>query len=646
MPDENVRPDARNNAEAAQPVNAGNAQPQQQDQSFRRRMDAALAERTRQAEQTSDNSLNGDVRGENVNLHQGNVTNNYFVLDVLQARTFKDRGARGRAMGMGGADPIVRKLGEAFAARPPDVAFAGEEKDISAQKASKQLPGTLDEIRKWYRHDLNSVERCYVQAVAVLSGAPEHEIKKATRDFYKPLYDAKERHLERMSWARTEDIPDFETFSASVVLEPSFLLKTYTTVRQVERVRRLFWWDAAPNGFSNFAVQVLKLIKEETPIGGAGQQDFLEHLEQLQAKLKGESAWRIPRTLGALWLNEDAEHLKEIANEWVRKQSEGGWWDWRIAHLLDGAYEIECGELGEDIDKADKSIVLRLLYDWTWEAHSSSQAQLQENIGCAVARTYGLIGQSCLQPALAGLDQLLCFPLSGEGYKESIPEDVFICAVFSYVTLARFGSIRKVLTHLASNVERLSHQRKDLTLREPKEYINQRNIMLSATFNTLILLSIVSSGPTNDTTNSMYSRSQRLDKTPKISEDGGKDILLAGLLARGEFTWRRDITTLLSGMLVEDAIEPAFYIMREWAETILRERGAESLDLRIAYIEFMLDVLYQADAWTNELRRSGYQQRHIAIPCRDILRRWKDEARQPPKPLGAFAKDMLKRLDA
>jgi len=88
--------------------------------------------------------------------------------------------------------------------------------------------------------------------------------------------------------------------------------------------------------------------------------------------------------------------------------------------------------------------------------------------------------------------------------------------------------------------------------------------------------------------------------------------------------------------------------MRTWADDVLRERGPESLALRSAYIKFMVDVIQKAEDWSNHLRRAGYRQRYTLKPCKNVLEEWRRESSQSPspQPIGAFAKDVIRALDA
>ena len=148
----------------------------------------------------------------------------------------------------------------------------------------------------------------------------------------------------------------------------------------------------------------------------------------------------------------------------------------------------------------------------------------------------------------------------------------------------------------------------------------------------------------------MYSRTQSLVARPIIPNEQSKDIILVGILSTKEVSLRRDCITLLTGMLIEadtmTELESAFYILREWAETVLREHGPEWLDLRTAYVQFVVDVINKANEWGDFLRQAGYRIRSITNPCRTILQSWKNESKKSaqPQPIGAFANDVLKRL--
>ena len=588
----------------------------------------------------------GDVRaGRDTHMVQAGTMN--VVVMAAQAQQIKSGkgwvGTRKRGGGLAGSpDRMVRKVGHVMDSALSDVAYAGDEK-ADAEQGSKTPPETTERIRDWYRNCLNDLEKCFVQAAAVLSGAPENEVRRATSELYKPILAEARRQATRRP--QSDDIP---AASESIILDEHFQAKTYTTVRKVEGARRVFWQDATANGFSTFAVRVLGVIEAEAPIGSQTGQGFLEQLEQLPRKFEGESAWRVPRALGGLWLNSDESQFLRMADEWIGSEVEDDWWEWRIANLLDGAYEVEYKVLGEKVAQTNKSVVLGLVSSWITEAHTSAHDAQRTRLGCTVAKVCGLIGQRCLQPALRDLDSLLSFPLNEEGNDTTLPEDVFIEAIWSYVTLARYGAVRKVLAHLASNVERLSRERRDRAMRNPWEYLSQRSITLSAMLNAFTFLAILSFREEQEITRGMYSRTQPVPEYPRILDnEQGQDVLLAGILAKEETMWRQHITTILCALIVEGNIDLAFYLMRGWADDVLRERGPESLALRDAYIQFMVDVVHQADEWGNHLRRAGYRQRYILKPCKEVLEQWRKESSRAssPQPLGAFTKDVIKAID-
>jgi hypothetical protein len=520
------------------------------------------------------------------------------------------------------------------------------EKGQAVDQGPAKLPTKLEEVRSWYRK-LSDIEQCFVQATAVLSGASVSDIRKAANELYKPIREAEEhREGRRLALLRVqiEDTPYVPPSSSLRALDAQFLEKTYTTIRTVDGARRLFWQDTNEYGFSALSKLVLTVIEEEVPIGSQFGQSFLQQLELVSKQFDGVSAWRILHTMGELWLSSDVEELIETADRWARSESSDDWWNGRVASLLDGAYDAEYAQMGDQADQAIRSVVLNMLSGWTGEAHSSSDTALCARLGSAVAGAYGMIGQTLLQPALRGLEELMQFPLPVESQEFLVPVDVFASTVLSYATLARFGSAREVLARLASNTDQHAHRRRDRVFRNPRAYLAQRLVTLDVAFFTLIVLAAYSYDTFQGNTSGRYGRSWIIPEHPLIPDEQGRDVLLAGILTKTEPIWRQHIATLLCGMLVEGGIDQTLLLMRNWAETVLKERGPGCLELRSVYLRFMVDVIHQAEQWCSDLRNTAYRSPMIIRPCMDILEQWRLESRHNPQPLGALAKDVQNRI--
>ncbi|GHO93828.1 hypothetical protein KSF_038760 [Reticulibacter mediterranei] len=690
MPDEQARSEAANNQGAANQGAAGDrggASPPQAPQpgnAFNQRLDEARRVNLNNSLNNPANpafpappgarhtEFSGDVQGEHVGITQAEVVINYNF-SAEAARAWVHGGGSSAPSGGFNGGAIFNQYQQAM---PGGIAFATGNVSGGTAQDRDTLPANQQEIREWYGR-LNAVEKAFVQAMAILSGAPEHEIIEAAAELYRPFRVSDERRMMILDRSGVVDNGSYTAFQRlSLTLNSDLQAKTYTIRRQVDRVRRLFWQDAAANGFSNFALQVLKIIGEDTSIAGPVGQHFLRQLEKLSKShmFKRESSWRLPRTLGSLWLDEDAYQLEDIARNWlidrrgmragqrlderigeasqlltdesVDEVSElladeyaGEAGPWRVAHLLYGAYETECGDLDGGKGQVSGSIVLRLLNTWTIEAHTSSSSVFYNRLAYAIANTCSLIGQKTLPAALNGLKELLRYPIENDGRTISIPQEVFFHVVLAYVTLARYGSLGELLRHFATTIESLSYHRGDRRMRDPREYLSRREVTLNTLFCAFILLAVFSLSDKKENTRGLYSLTEHPGREAVIPDEKGRDVLLAGIITRVGPAWKQDVVTILCAMIIEgeDESESAFYLMHEWAETILRERGPQCLDLRAAYLEFVLDVLYQVDRWIRDLQRKM----NILTLFTAQLRQWKKKGSPS---LVAFANDLQKRL--
>ncbi len=525
---------------------------------------------------------------------------------------------------------IFRKYGEAH--NTPSFVNAGAE--AGAKSNNVKLPETLEEISDWYCNELSDLEICFVQAAAVLHGAPVHLITAEANKLYEPIQKVKERRLVLLSEIDSTDSAHLLSLSAQKTWSKELQTRTYTTISCIG-AKRLLWQDANTSGNSLFASRLLSVIAQESAssMGERAGQDFLTRLEKWSETLTGECGWRATRALGVVWYDLDQTRLRKMANGWAGSEE---WW--RAANLMDGAYEAEYAKIGEKADHASSSMVLDVLEEWVEKAHSS----LQIYPGCAAARAYERIGQRFLQPALSGLDSLLHFPLREEDNEVKIPLAIFASAVWSYLILARFGYAREVLGHLASNLDRLSHQRQPHQSREKRD---QRAICLEAMFNVFLFIATASLSGTNDDNESKYDTSQKLTEHPPIPDEEGKDVLLAGILAVDEWDWRDHLMTILCAMLVEQQAKVAFDLMRAWAEMVLAEQNSQALELRTEYIRFVAGVGKRVGQWDNDLS-AEFNFRGLIDTFKRKLDDWRLDGLQRRHPLGAFAKDVLRQLNA
>jgi len=297
--------------------------------------------------------------------------------------------------------------------------------DAGAQTTSGavQLPED-DELSKWY-YELSDYDQCFVQAVAVLHGAPVHEVVRAAEELYKPIKE-------------TAKLKDNTRVSST-----DRLACTYTTDRRVNNVVRLFWQDTDTQGSSPFGLRVLRFIAKESQMsfGGQSGQIFLKLLQQWATVLKGECGWRATRALGVIWWSLDKNKLFGIATEWGNSEIPRDWQ--RAAYFLEGAYEADRLVNGTVADDPKESAVLWVLKQWVSYARNSVNIR----IGSSTAETYELIGRSSPELALRGLESLRELPSNDvNNGTDSLPLDIYVASVFSSVNLTLSGHVRTVLT--------------------------------------------------------------------------------------------------------------------------------------------------------------------------------------------------------
>ena len=55
--------------------------------------------------------------------------------------------------------------------------------------------------------------------------------------------------------------------------------------------------------------------------------------------------------------------------------------------------------------------------------------------------------------------------------------------------------------------------------------------------------------------------------------------------------------------------------MQQWAEIVLKQQGSESSELRVAYLQFMVELGKDVNRWCNQIQNSGYR----PLPAFDAL---------------------------
>ena len=536
-------------------------------------------------------------------------------------------------------DPLQSKFTETFASTSPGTAFVNPEAGSVGHEV--QLPDPLDE---WYYNTLNEREQCFVQVAAVLHGAPVHEVSRTASELYQPIEEEEKRQQALLLQAESQS-PEAIRLATTRPQRASstvLLLHTHTTTRKIRGAERLLWQDANTSGSSEFGVRVLRFIAREAVLGGSLEQGFLEQLREWPRKFQGECAEKSARALGVIWWGQDMNQLWRLASTWAESDNLQDWR--RVAALLQGAYEVESEELGENADLANRSQVLRKISSWVKESHASAKTKL----GCAAAYAYGLIGQQSPEQALQGLKQLLRFPQSkGDNNKVNSPLDVFVAGVLGYVTLTLSGHIRAVLAHLAASAEELSHQRQVFQeTGERRQYTRQRMISLASIFDAFFFIAASSLTATQRNIPASYSPEEDLPTYPTVPDENGRDVLLAGILAEEEIMWRGYVGTILCAAILEGQDKPPFDLMQQWAEIVLKHQGAKDSELRAAYLQFMVELGKDVNRWCNQIQNSGYR----PLPAFDAYKRrlklWQSNSRLRQSSLGDFAHEVLQQLES
>jgi hypothetical protein len=587
---------------------------------------------------------------------------------------------------------LGEKITEGIQSGSTGAAFVNES-GAKATAGAKALPKSDREIEHWYYRELSVKDRCFVEAAAVLHGAPLRAIAEATKELYAPL---KEKDEERRAQIQTQPIPqpkeEVPLLPASPPSSvPEFLMRVYSLIQQEERTRaaqaqtstteavpappspsdptldsidgllerthtytlrvngatRLLWQDADSSGLSRFSVDLLRFLARESAMedmfgfGSQLEQRFLDVIEQWPTKYRGERSWRSASALGVIWWYQDARNLLwRQANKWA-KSERGENWE-HAAALLDGAYQVERGTMKAGIVDTANSSILQLLDQWTSIVH---QAGTERSEGYAAARAYALIGRKSPEVALKGLENLLRFPQpqalnEGPNYP---PEDLFAFSVLKYVDIVRSGHIRQVLNHLADEAEHYSHWRGTRQTRgERRENPHQRTVALDVIFTAFFLVASCSLSAVDENVPATYTTTGRLSDHPSCPDKKGRDILLAGLLTTTEQPlWQDQLAALLCAIIAEKNYQPALYLMRRWGEIVLKDQSMDADVLEEAYAKFLVKVgnlilSWSADRGPTRLFPIGAYKRGLTL--------WQTDRRLPQPGFEKLATKVLSQL--
>jgi len=563
--------------------------------------------------------------------------------------------------------------------------FSGSE----SKSGSIDLPETEEQFSQWY-YGLGDYEQCYVQTVAVLHGAPAHEISKNADILYQSFCDEVVKRESSVHFVSQLGLVSHQGNQQKTQLRgssrfPNLLLRripgrelhlsTYTKTGWEEDVEGLYWRDVDQFGLSAFGINLLSFLTNEIIIRGEYGQKFLDFLyDWSKDNSKVKLSWKVAHSYGVVLWCHDAKLLAKRAEEWAKVRSRLSWR--RTAELLDGAFEIERIKIGEKANVVKpSSVVLRLLDNWIDRVHQefnihikfrmeqnnnlSKEAEVKKdkanlalatNLAWAVANTYELIGKRSPEIALAGLQRLLQLPLIESDY---YTRSIYAAGVSTYVNLARSRRVRNILQYLDDSAECLSHQRlMPGKMEERLKYRLYRQIYLNAIFDTFFTIAVESYLGRREKPPASYSLTEPLPPQPAIPDPEGRDVLLAGLLSQNEneAKLKEHMTALLCTAIIEKKSRLAFSLLRFWADIVfdmLRtpEIDRDAVKKFVAFYWFIVNLGKTVDSWCLDLEKQGFcsPQAVDAYKCR--LEQWYEEGRTHSHPIGSLAEEVLKKLD-
>lgn len=576
---------------------------------------------------------------------------------------------------------MKEKIVEGIQSGSTSAAFVNEA-GTEAIEGSKALPKSDKEIAHWYYQELSERDRCFVKAAAVLHGAPLLEVAEATKELYAPLKERDEaRKTQASEVAPPAPLSPSSSISEMVMLayalsqqdermraaqaqvgaskggsasssaadagldSISLLERTHTYTLRVNGAMRLLWQDADASGLSRFSVDLLRFLAQEAALedisGPQPGERFLDIIGQWPTKYAEERSWRSASALGVIWWHQNARKLLwGQANKWASSQREQDWE--HAAALLDGAYQVERDTMQAGADDVVNSAVLQLLDQWVATAQ---QDETERGEGYAAARAYALIGRKSPEIALKGLERLLCFP-QPQAMKEEPrfpPANLFVFSVLKYVDIVRSGHIRQVLKHLAEGAERHAHWRGNSQIRgERRENRHQSTVALQVIFAAFFLVAACSLSAVDKDIPTSYSLSKQLPDHPTCPDSKGRDILLAGLLAKAEWhLWQDQLATLLCAMIMEKNYQPALYLMRRWGEIVLKDKSKDASAIEEAYAQFLVKVGKLILAWSAD---RGLGRSFVIDTYKHELTLWQKDRRLPQPGFEKLAQKVLNQL--
>lgn len=608
--------------------------------------DAAPAADTPDAGTTTTNTT-GDVVAATAFLNQGanvfSTINNGIHLHLDAATTADTIDGLSSALAASGeldahGIAFLEKVKAIFKHPSFPGASLGGPQEYQPKAGDSPLPETEEELSRWYYKELQESERAFVQAVAVVHGAPQHEVI----DISKELFAAVQHE------------------SPPPLLTPAELYKhTHTKAQLLSEVTRVFWEDADASGNSRFHLRILRFLSTtEVTAWTRGHEaggGLFDLIKEWPITLPGESAWRTARALGIMW-KEEKQRLREQADAWANGSKHQEWSS--AASLLNGAYDLERfladeqaaaskdapTQEGAEATDSKNSPILQWIRAWVTEANGADKI----GPGCAAAYAYGLIGRQYPQVALEGLDQLLGFPRHRAEDEILLSLTIFAAGLEGYLTMAASGHIFQVLTYLANVAECLVHRPEGSveTRKREREKLG-RDVRLFGIFTAFFLLASVSHTGTQKKQRASYSRKQTFPERAPFPDDQGRDVLLMALLAQGSrpFLWRKSVTFLLCAALLDGNPAAVTQVLKRWGHIVIRQKGEEQQALYNAYVAFMVELGKLAQVWTDDLARDRLRPRAGLQAYLYRIRLWQySKKRGEPPPLADLAREVLAQL--
>jgi hypothetical protein len=501
----------------------------------------------------------------------------------------------------------------------------------------QQLPADSKTLGEWF-YGLTSFEQCFVQAMAVFDGSTVKEVMNAARRLYSRRIIAEQDTSSRQ---------DFDLTGPRNIDDPEKMLeRTYVKRHRLEKSMRCRWIDTDAQGNSLFKERVLSLLARDVHFWQ--NNTFYDQLFVWADNLIDENVNQALQALGTIaWHNK--QDLEHTAQKWAKTSL-----DWfRASPFLLGAYLLDLEEYGEErAHHPQKSPVLSVLQKWS--SHALSQKHTYA--ACAAALTYALLGTYNLQLAFDGLEGIFHqSPQSIAQYESgerTFPEKLWETIVMAYAFLADMGHLRSVLEYLAGQAKQLIHDRERLNLaglhgnERTKQLHAQwlRQLRADIILDAFYYLAMQSLHHQKKTSWVKYDLTLPLPESPSLGNYAGREILLAGLLAPTETAWQSHICTLLCLLLLSNAKEAAFILLRQWAELVLKDQGPAPDRVRLCYLQFMLKVASIASDWGQHLRGRYFKVPDIYLVFQQKLGQWQKEGQRRNLPLSLFAQDVLNAL--